>query len=603
MESGKHNLILCLLLAVATLALYNPVARHPFVNYDDDRYVTDNPHVNSGLSWGTVKWAFTTTSEANWHPLTWLSHALDVQLFRLNPTGHHYVNLLLHALNAVLLFLVLWWATGCTARSWMVAALFALHPINVESVAWVAERKNILSMFLFLLALEAYRRYTLKPDISRYGAVALLFALGLMAKPQVITFPFVLLLWDYWPLQRMLPSPGTNGTAPGKTPLSLVLEKIPFLLLCVASSLITLKAQKAGGAVGTFTQYPLSMRLENALVAYIRYLGKAFWPSPLVPMYPHPENSLATWQWGGAFLLLLAITAAVLAGRRHRYLACGWFWFLGTLVPMIGLVQVGSQAMADRYAYLPFIGLFVMLCWGVPELAQARGSSVRWLLAPGLAILFALSAVTYRQLGYWSNNVTLWSYTLQTTSDNFLAEDSLGGALIAAGHLEDAMPHFRRAVSISPLDGTANLNLAVYAQAHGNLNEAIERYGIVVHETREAKARSTAYSNLGFAYRQAGDLIRARESFAAAIQANPENVKPLYGMALLAQNGGDMDLAAKHFARAVALQPTDFGYLLLAQALEKSGRMPEAEAARRSAEQLSPDINQAQQTARNLLAQ
>jgi protein O-mannosyl-transferase len=605
----KRAVILCLLLAVATLAIYNPVARHPFVNYDDDRYVYENPHVKAGLTWSTVHWAFTTTAEANWHPLTWLSHAADCQLFHVNPAGHHYMNLLLHTVNAVLLFLLLWRATGRAGPSWMVAALFAVHPINVESVAWIAERKNVLSMLFFLLALDAYRRYAQRPGVVRYSIVALLFACGLMAKPQVITFPFVLLLWDYWPLERMLPPPSSEpDTIPmtgAQSVFRLVFEKLPLMLLCVASSIITMKAQQAGGAVGTFTQYPFSMRLQNAIVSYARYLGKAFWPWPLAPMYPHPENSLATWQIAGALLLLAAITAAVfvLAMRGRRYLATGWFWFLGSLVPMIGVVQVGSQAMADRYAYLPFVGLFIMACWGVAEFMRRR--RISW-LAPAIAggaVLAALSAVTRRQLAYWNDNVILWSHTLQVTTDNFLAEDNLGGALISAGHLEQAMPHFRRAVAISPLDGVSNLNLAVYAQAHGDFQEAIERYNLVIHETRERKTESTAYSNLGFAYRSVGDYGEAKASYLAAMQANPDNVKPIYGLALLAQKTGDLAQAAEYYARAVALQPSDYGYLLLAQALGKSGRTADAQAAYQKAQQLSSNFDQAQQAAHSLLMQ
>jgi len=595
--------ILCLLLVVATLALYNPVAHHPFVNYDDDRYVTDNPHVQEGLTWATVRWAFTTTSESNWHPLTWLSHAIDWQLFGANPAGHHYVNLLLHVVNAVLLFLLLWRATGATGTSWIVAALFALHPINVESVAWIAERKNVLSMLFFLLALEAYRRYAEKPGPARYSLVALLFALGLMAKPQAITLPFVLLLWDYWPLGRMFPANDGAQASSGRTFFRLVLEKTPLLLMCVASSVITLKAQKAGGAVGSFMQYPILLRIQNALVAYVRYMGKAIWPWPLAPMYPHPENSLAVWQWAGALLLLGAITVGVLKAREHRYLAVGWFWFLGTLVPMIGLVQVGSQAMADRYAYLPFVGLFIMACWGVAEFAERRHFVPRYLAVPSLVVLAALSAVTYRQLKFWNNNVALWSHSLDVTKDNFLAEDNLGGALIAEGHMLRAIPHFQRAAALSPLDGAANLNLAMYAQAQGNLPEAIRRYNIVVHITGDDGRRSTAYSNLGFAYRQAGDFDRARESYAAAIRANPENVKPVYGMALLDQSTGDLAAAAEYFARAVAVQPSDFGYLLLAQALEKTGHASEAQLAYQSAQQISPDLERAKHTANSLLGQ
>ena len=372
---GKQIFVLGLVLAVATLVLYYPAIHHPFVNYDDDGYVTENVHVRAGLSWDTVEWAFTTYDQANWHPVTWLSHALDYQLFQLDPTGHHATNVLLHALNAALLFWILMQATGFMGRSFMVAALFALHPINVESVVWVAERKNLLSMLFLLLALGAYRWYAREPQPRRYAVVAILFALGLMAKPQIITLPFVLLLWDYWPLERMfaerqLASPATTRyEIPARDFRALLVEKIPLVALAGVSAAITLHAQRVGG--GLNPEVTLSGRLANAIVCYARYLGKAVWPMRLAPMYPHPGNYLPTWEVFTAFLLLLVLTALVAAGRRYRYLPVGWLWFLGTLIPMIGLVQVGRQAMADRYAYLPFIGLFIMICWGVPDAIAA----------------------------------------------------------------------------------------------------------------------------------------------------------------------------------------------------------------------------------------
>ena len=602
-ESRKHNAILCLLLAAATLALYNPVARHPFVNFDDDRYVTDNSHVNQGLSWQTVKWSVTTFHEAMWQPLTWLSHAADCQFFRLNPAGHHYTSLLIHVLNAVLLFLVLQAATGYTWRSLMVAFLFALHPLNVEAVAWIAERKTVLSMFFLLLALGAYGFYARKPGAGRYTLVALLFACALMSKPMAVTFPAVLLLWDYWPLNRVA-SPHQDAASQNFSvvPLSrLILEKLPLVVLSLASAMMTVKSAKAGSSLGSARDYPFLLRLENAIVSYAKYVGKAFWPSRLAPMYPHPDF-LPLWQVAIAATFLMAVTVLVLLARRRRYLAVGWFWFLGTLVPMIGLVQVGAVGMADRYAYLSFLGLFMMICWGAADWAKERGVSSLWLGAPAVAVLAALAAVTHHQLNYWEDNLTLWSHTLQVTTDNFVADDNYGGALIAAGRTEESMPYFRRAAAISPLDGQANLNLAVYAQAHGSLQEAIQRYDIVVHTTNDGKTQSTAYSNMGFAFRAMADYGRAQASFLAAIQANPENVKPLYGLALLLQKTGELTRAASYYARAVALQPTDFGYLLLAQALEKSGHVAEAQAAYEKAQQLSQDLPQAQRAAQSLLA-
>ena len=363
---AKKILVLSLFLVVATVALYYPAIHHPFVNYDDDGYVTENVHVQTGLNWDMVEWAFTSYDQANWHPVTWLSHALDCQLFQLDPAGHHGTNVLLHALNVVLLFWILVQATGSAGRSFMVAALFALHPINVESVVWIAERKNLLSMLFFLLALGVYRWYARGPRPGRYAVVALLFALGLMAKPQVITLPFVLLLWDYWPLRRMFTdgefaATGAATIFPVRSFSRLILEKLPLVVLSAVNAAITMQAQRLGGLNPDVS---LSARLANALVCYARYVGKAVWPTRLAPMYPHPGNSLAKWEVFTALLFLLVVTALVTAGRRHRYLPVGWLWFLGTLIPMIGLVQVGRQAMADRYAYLPFIGLFIMICWG-----------------------------------------------------------------------------------------------------------------------------------------------------------------------------------------------------------------------------------------------
>ena len=444
---AQRKLVLGLLLVVVTLALYNPVSRNGFVNFDDDRYVTDNPQVHAGLHWSTIAWAFTSLEQANWHPLTWLSHALDCQLFRLNPAGHHYTNLLLHATNALLLFLILQWFTGYTARSLMVAALFAVHPLNVESVAWVAERKNVLSMFFFLLALAAYGWYVCRPGIARYMSVAILFACGLMSKPMVITFPLVLLLLDYWPLGRLRPedrwasSPVRVGTAAGhmdsgfaiaasKLPLSkLCLEKIPLLMFSAGSAIITMFAQRAGGAVLTSAARAPLLRFENVIVCYALYMRKAVWPSHLAALYPYP-HALPAREIAASALFLLAVTGVVLRYREHRYLVVGWFWYLGTMVPMIGLVQVGNQAMADRYAYLPVIGLFIMIVWAATEWADARHVSMKLLAAAGLAILLALSAITRMQLSYWHDDSSLWAHALAVTQNNFVAENNFALSLI-----------------------------------------------------------------------------------------------------------------------------------------------------------------------------
>jgi protein O-mannosyl-transferase len=404
----------CVLLASATIALYFPVIDHPFLVLDDRDYVVANSHVHDGLSWNTIKWAFTSNEAANWHPLTWLSHALDYQFFALNPAGHHLDSVLLHALNAVLLFLLLVWGTKRTGPSLLVAALFALHPINVESVAWIAERKNVLSTLLALLAIAAYAWYCRRPDWRRYLLVAALFAAGLMAKPMVITLPFVFLLLDYWPLERT-PLAGGSGSAssndfPRMTISRLLLEKVPLLFLSAASALLTLNAQRV--AERTFAELPLGIRIGNAVVAYGLYLWKAIWPARLA-FYPHAVSSLPAWEWILSALVLLGVTLLVVYFRRQRYLPVGWFWFLGTAVPVIGMVQVGEYAMADRYAYVPLIGIFVAFAWGVADLAKACHVRTVWLAIVSVCALAVLSSVTYRQIDFWGSDYQLWAHTLE----------------------------------------------------------------------------------------------------------------------------------------------------------------------------------------------
>jgi protein O-mannosyl-transferase len=589
----KRNAILCLLLIVATLALYNPVNRHPFVNYDDDRYVTENHHVHNGVTWETVTWALTAMEQGNWHPLTWMSHALDWQLFHQNPTGHHFTSLLIHAANAVLLFLFLIYATQRVGPSWFVAALFALHPINVESVAWVAERKNVLSTFFFLATLIAYSWYAKRPDWRRYLAFAALFVFGLMSKPMVITLPFVLLLLDYWPLGRI------QGSSPqAKSPQSsfsrLVAEKLPLLVFSVASAIITMQAQKAGGAVRSTAQFSLAVRLENALVAYAAYLWKMIWPSHLAPLYPHPGDSLATWQIVISALVLLAITGAVLRFRSRRYLLMGWLWFLGTLVPVIGLVQVGDQAMADRYAYIPLIGIFVMIAWGLADFADSRQIGFSPRIIPAACVLLALSFATHWQLDYWSSSYDLWTHALAVTEKNFIAQDNLGGALLLLGKSDEAYPHFQAAAEINPNDPMSHSNLGAYLQEHGRLSEAIEQHNRAINLTSDAGLLASTYANRGAAYRKLGEDEKARDSYNQALRLNPNQFNAYLGLGQLSEKQNRLDEAISNYSRSVELRPTDTGFMLLGHALESTGHRPEALAAYQAALKLSPDLPEAQ---------
>jgi len=518
-RTRKSALGISVALVLATMAVYYPVIHHPFANLDDMGYVYENLHVQEGLTWPTIKWAIVTFDDNNWHPLTWISHSLDCQLFGIDPAGHHIMNALWHSIDVVALFWVLLLATGCIGRSFMVAALFAFHPINVESVAWMAERKTLLSTFFFLLAIGAYRWYARRPGIWRYLVVAGFFALGLMSKPQIITLPLVLLLWDYWPLQRMFAG-GKTSRAKGKPapPIPpkkltwLIIEKIPLLGLCAVSALATMLAQRVGRP--QHWPYSIWIRSGNAIVAYVRYLGKALWPSHLAILYLHPGNSLRLWQVALAGLLLLAITALVIVGRRYRYLPVGWFWFLGTLVPTIGFVQVGRQALADRYAYQSFVGLFILICWGVSDWVRKRNLPRAALPSTCVAVLLVLVILTHRQISYWSDNLKLWAHAAQVTKDNWVAEDMVAGILLNQGHHDEALSHYRVAAALNPTDSGSNLAIALYEQATGNLPEAIHRYRIALIEMGDPLEQAKAYQNMAIAYRDEGEIQQSVEAYA-----------------------------------------------------------------------------------------
>ena len=520
-----------LVLIGATVAAYWPVRNHPFIFLDDQPYVVHNSSITH-LNWETVKWSFTTFRGANWFPLTWLSHALDYRLFTLRAGRHHDTNLLLHVFNAVLLFWILLQATGALGRSWMVAALFALHPINVESVAWVAERKNLLSMFFFLLALGAYYAYARKPRVGSYLVVVVFYALGLMAKPQIITFPFLLLLWDYWPLERFAfrsslfafrqrnidPPPAEDSEM-----LWLLLEKLPLLALSIASAVVTVKAQTAGGTMsGAVNAFSFAARLGNAIVAYVRYLGYAIWPAHLAFFYPHPKTSPPVWQLLAASALLIALTILAIRSNR-RYLAVGWLWFLGTLVPMIGLVQVGSQAMADRYAYLPFIGLCIAVCWGVADWADRWRSSRIWAPAGAVVILVLLALATRRQVGYWADSLTLWTHTAQVTRNNWMAENMIGEEWLRKGDREAAIPHFRAAAAMEPNFPFSHLHIGIYEEEHGHPQQALQELNQVLEITQPFAAytptiRSNALVYMSYAYNQLHDYANQEKCMDLAAQ-------------------------------------------------------------------------------------
>ena len=444
---------------------------------------------------GTIStWALTATTEANWHPLTWLSHMADVQFFGTNPRGHHLVSVFFHALNVVLLFFVLTKATGYLARSALVAALFAVHPLNVECVAWVAERKSLLSMLFLLLALAAYGWYARRRRWQRYRSSLVFFALGLAAKPMVVTLPILLLLWDYWPFGRF-----TGEVSQRPKFIGLVVEKIPLFVLSAASSWITLYAQRSGGALGSRDLLPLSQRIENAVYSYAAYIGKGIWPSRLAVFYPHPEGSLELWKVALSGLLIIVATALAWRYRkRHGYLVTGWAWYIAAMIPMIGIVQVGRQAMADRYAYFPFVGLFLIAVWGAAEVFERLKLSGFVTVAIAAAALIAYASMSFLQISYWHDSYALFSHAVAVTSHNGIAEDNLGTALMQMNRPDLALPHFERAAEFVPTLSTAHYNLGVLEQQQGNAEAAKREYELALKYSTDPTEISQAHSNLGF---------------------------------------------------------------------------------------------------------
>jgi len=591
----RSPLALSVILFLATLILYSPTLRSDFVNYDDPAYVTANAHVLHGLSWSNILWAFTATVEANWHPLTWVSHMADVRLFGVNPQGHHAINVLFHALNVVLLFFVLSRATGSRFRSALVAALFAVHPLNVESVAWVAERKSLLSMFFLLLALAAYGSYASGRTLSRYAVVVSLFALGLAAKPMVITLPVLFLLWDHWPLHRFEPEGSEESLASGKL-LRLLAEKIPFFALSAASAWITLYAQHAGGALGSSEVLPLGVRVENAIYSYVVYLAKGVWPSGLAVFYPHPENSLPPWKVAAAALLLIAITVLTwLYRHRFRFLLTGWLWYLIAMIPMIGVVQVGRQAMADRYAYLPFIGLFIVAVWGGAELFALLNLSPPAQSAIAAAALIAYASMAFLQISYWRNSYTLFSHALQVTSHNGIAEDNLGAALMQMGRPDLAFPHFEAATSYIPQLSTAHYNLGVLEQQQNHRNAALREYDLALKYSSDPTELAQAHTNLAFLLMEGSDLNAALAQFSAALQINPDKQNALLGRGIVEYRQLNLDSAVNDLSRAAQIAPLAQADFWLARAFEEKGQIPAAIASYEAALQLAPGMSEARQ--------
>ena len=542
-----------LMLFLGTLVVYWPAAGYRFTLFDDTDYVSGNPPVQGGLTWAAVKWAFTTFHSSNWHPLTWISHELDCQLFGLNPGPHHAVNLLIHALNAVLLLLLLVrWLDSVWAGAF-VAALFAWHPLHVESVAWISECKDVLSTFFALLALLAYTEFVQLSKVQSprskvfYGLALLCFALALMSKPMYVTLPFVMLLLDYWPLQRFNAS----------TLQRLVVEKLPFFALVVASCAVTYVAQNQSGAVQSLQHVSLVERLENCPVAVVRYLGKIFWPVDLAVFYPREHFSLLVVL--GACALLVLISVAAWMWRKPRpYLLIGWLWFLGTLVPVIGLVTVGGAAMADRYTYFPSIGIFLALaCAGREIVLRYRVSRAAFGLAA--AVLVSCLGLTHRQLGFWRDDIALFSHAAVVTRDNGLAHVDLGFALEQAGRKTEAIEHYREAIRLNWQEAEVHVNFANLLDSVGQRDEALREYQAAL---RLDPRHVAGHDNLGVFYAEAGQFDRAEEQYREAARLDPADWHApfLMGKALL-QQGRDPE-ALPFFQQAVRNNPNDPQLLL-----------------------------------------
>jgi tetratricopeptide (TPR) repeat protein len=572
--SKRRDILVCMFLVLSTLSVYWQVHNYDFVNFDDDKYVSDNRHVQVGLTLESITWAFTTNHVSNWHPLTWLSHMLDCQFYGINPGRHHLTNLLFHIANTLLLFFVFRKMTGHLWQSTFVASLFALHPLHVESVAWISERKDVLSTFFWLLTMWSYILYVQHPRVDKYLLVLLFFILGLMAKPMLVTLPFVLLLLDFYPLYRFHKSADSNNSYQRPIVFRLVLEKIPLFVLVVMSSAMTFYAQKHGGSVASLDTIPIQARIANALVSYVYYILKMIYPSKLAVLYPH-SVILPWWQVTGACLLLLSISfLAIRVIKQSPYFVVGWLWYLGTLVPVIGLVQVGSQSMADRYTYIPLIGIFIIIIWSIAEFVTRWNDKKIILPTIATAILFVFMTITFLQVGYWENSITLFEHTLEVTSNNRTAHNNLGLALQEQGRIDDAIKHYLEALRIKPDYEDAHNNLGLALQEQGRIDDAIKHY---LEALRIKPDYEDAHSNLGVALREQGRIDDAIKHYLEALRIKPDLEEAHNNLGIALQEQGRIDDAIKHYLEALRIKP-DYGetHYNLGNALKEQGRIDDA---------------------------
>lgn len=586
-------------LVAITLAIYAQVWQYDFVTWDDPQYVSENPWVRGGLDWRGFRWAFTVGEAGLWIPLTWLSFMLDIQLFGQGAGGHHLTNVLLHVANSLLLFALLQRMTGGLWKSAFVAALFAVHPLHVESVAWVTERKDVLSTFFGLLSLWAWIAYVRRPRASAYVWAVAFFGLGLMAKPMLVTLPLLLLLLDYWPLGRAstgTPSPGPETPvgvrARAAVAARLLREKIPFLAIALASSVVTIFAQRHAGAVSGLEALSLGSRIANALVSYVAYIFQMLWPVRLAALYPYHEVP-AAWVLGSAALLLGVSAWAILRARASPYLPVGWFWFLGSLLPVIGLVQVGTQARADRFTYVPLIGLFIIAAWGIPDLLGRWRHRKPAMFVASVLVIAACIWIARAQVGTWKDSLTFWQHTVAVTSENARARGNLGSVLAGLGRDEEAITQYEEALRISPGLADVQNNYANSLVGQGRSEEAIAHY---TEALRLDPDYVTAYNGLGSVLDDLGRFDEAIVHYESALRIEPGSALIHNNLAATLAKGGRLDEALDHVLAALAAEPDDVDYHYNAAIiLEQLGRGSEAVSHLETVLTLEPGHTQARQ--------
>jgi protein O-mannosyl-transferase len=648
-EANKTiKIIICILLVLSTFAIYSQVQDHEFINYDDYQYIRDNWEIKSGLSSESISWAFTTFYGNNWFPITWLSHTLDYQLYGLNPKGHHLTSLFFHITNSLLLFLVLFRMTGALWKSAFVSVVFAIHPLNVESVAWVAERKNVLSTLFWLLTMWTYISYAQTKKLKTYYLVILFFTLGLMSKAMLVTLPFVLLLLDYWPLGRLkLEQGGSDKEVLARSKyhmksefLKLLLEKAPLFALTVGTCILTFIAQKSEAAMINLNNLSVFTRLTNAMVSYLEYLKKMIWPNELAVFYPHPESTLATWKWVVCSIVLVTITTiSIRLIKKAPYFVVGWFWYLGTLIPVIGIVQVGGQAMADRYAYVPLIGIFIIVAWGLPDFLEKWPFKEQLLSISTVILIPMLMVITWTQVSLWKNSISVFKRAFRVSNEQSYnsyiinyhlgnaffdkqktgeaishykmaielnpefvnAYSNLGGALFVEGKNEDAISHFKTAIELKPDHADAHYNLGATLIAERKSEEAISHFKMAIKIKPDY---IKAYNNLGAALVTQGRNEEAISHYKKAIQIKPDYALAHYnlGDALVIQ--GKNEEAISHFKIAIQIKP-DYvdAHFNLGVVLFTAGRNEEAISHYKKAIQIKPDYAEAYNNLGNALFQ